>query len=106
MIEFIAKFKMADARGSNVRYYPIKSYNPPRAQLLFWPINETDRLSTTLLKKGQQKKKKKRKTGFEHTIYSTSREWKDWLFSFIKNQFTYLNDLNGSHEKKTTRYQL
>ena len=35
MIEVIAKFKMADARGSNVRYYPIKTYNTSRAQLLF-----------------------------------------------------------------------
>ena len=49
MIEVIAKFKMADARGSNVRYYPIKTYNTSRAQLLFWPINETDRFSTILL---------------------------------------------------------
>ena len=36
---------MADARVTNVRYYPIKNYETSSAQLLLWPINETDRFS-------------------------------------------------------------
>ena len=45
MNQFMAIFNMADARVSNVRYYPIRDYDTSRAQLFLKPITETDRLN-------------------------------------------------------------